>query len=391
MRIAPLVVAAVLTPAAAASAQLAGGLSVGSGFGQLGGGAWMRESRIDPVLQLSSPFAALRIDGTVAERIGAITMDRATLAGLAATPAMGPFRLSIEGAYRRDVIVDRFAVAEVAPALSLKRAYVGTWFGSIHRQRAEPMLQAGIWGGIGAAVLSLSSQTRSNTTVSIQPMVITDSSRTPTGWAYTQHAVSDTSRSGSAYSWSLMQARLDWSYRRLALNASVEISTQARRRDSTSSRHSGWVNAAVMLNQRLSLIGAAGTRPASRAAGATTGARFASLGVRFSPAMLLRDPLPAPVRPAASAFTIRQVDPGVYKLVFRVASARTVELSGDFNRWNPVAMTQSAPDVWEATVPLPSGTHRLNVRVNGDGWTAPPGLPAVDDEFNGRVGILVIR
>ena len=391
MRIAPLIVAAMLTPAAAAPAQLAGGLSVGSGFGQLGGGAWMRESRLDPALQVASPFVALRFDGTVAERIGEISVDRATLAGLAATPALGPFRLSIEGSYRRDVLVDRFAAGEVAPALSMKGARVGTWFGSIHRQRAEPMLQAGVWGGIGAAVLSLSGETRSNATLSIQPIVMTDSSRTPTGWAYTQHTVPDTSRSGAAYRWSRMEARLDWSYRRLALNALVAITAPDRRHDSTSSRRSGRINAAVMLNHRLSLIGTAGTLPASREAGAAAGARFASLGVRFSPAMLLRDPLPAHVRPAASAFTITQVHPGVYKLVFRVPSARTVELSGDFNRWSAVAMTQSAPDVWEATLPLPSGTYRLNVRVNGDDWTAPPGLPAVNDEFNGRVGILVIR
>jgi hypothetical protein len=37
------------------------------------------------------------------------------------------------------------------------------------------------------------------------------------------------------------------------------------------------------------------------------------------------------------------------------------------------------------------GTHRVNVRVNGDAWTAPPGMPAVNDEFNGRVGIIVVR
>jgi hypothetical protein len=37
------------------------------------------------------------------------------------------------------------------------------------------------------------------------------------------------------------------------------------------------------------------------------------------------------------------------------------------------------------------GTHRVNVRVNGDTWTAPPGMPTVDDEFNGRVGIIVVR
>jgi hypothetical protein len=130
--------------------------------------------------------------------------------------------------------------------------------------------------------------------------------------------------------------------------------------------------------------------PGSPTRGARS-SRFATLGVRFSPAILLRDPLPAAVRPSARALSVTPIEPGSYKLVLRVPSARTVELSGDFNRWTPVAMTQTAPDVWEATLALSPGAHRLNLRIDGDGWTAPPGLPAVNDEFNGRVGILVIR
>jgi len=29
--------------------------------------------------------------------------------------------------------------------------------------------------------------------------------------------------------------------------------------------------------------------------------------------------------------------------------------------------------------------------VNGDRWVAPPGLPTTDDDFNGTVGLVVIR
>ena len=42
-------------------------------------------------------------------------------------------------------------------------------------------------------------------------------------------------------------------------------------------------------------------------------------------------------------------------------------------------------------MPLQPGTHRMNIRIDGDSWTAPPGLPTVNDEFSGRVGILVVR
>jgi hypothetical protein len=33
----------------------------------------------------------------------------------------------------------------------------------------------------------------------------------------------------------------------------------------------------------------------------------------------------------------------------------------------------------------------MNVRVDGGGWLAPPGLTTVVDEFGGVVGILVIE
>jgi hypothetical protein len=37
-----------------------------------------------------------------------------------------------------------------------------------------------------------------------------------------------------------------------------------------------------------------------------------------------------------------------------------------------------------------AGTYRLNVRVDGGEWVAPPGLLDVEDEFGGRVGLLVL-
>jgi len=68
-----------------------------------------------------------------------------------------------------------------------------------------------------------------------------------------------------------------------------------------------------------------------------------------------------------------------------------VELSGDFNGWKAVALHESQPGLWETTLTLAPGTHRLNMRVNGDRWVAPPGLATTDDDFNGTVGLLVVN
>jgi hypothetical protein len=215
-----------------------------------------------------------------------------------------------------------------------------------------------------------------------------------TGWDHFERTITDTSSRYSLFSASQLNARLDWSRGRMALNASLSTSRPTwDRRDSAETRTGalmwGSVNASFTLNNRLALVAGAGTLPeTSKHPG---GSRFVTLGLRVSPAALLREPLPASVRPQASSFAIEPIEPGLYRFVLRVPGARTVELSGDFNQWTATAMTQGAPDVWEVAMPLNGGTHRVNVRINGDRWSAPPGLPTVRDEFNGTVGILVIR
>jgi hypothetical protein len=39
---------------------------------------------------------------------------------------------------------------------------------------------------------------------------------------------------------------------------------------------------------------------------------------------------------------------------------------------------------------LPTGTHRVAVRVNGGAWRAPRGLAAVADDFGGQAGVVVV-
>jgi hypothetical protein len=41
-------------------------------------------------------------------------------------------------------------------------------------------------------------------------------------------------------------------------------------------------------------------------------------------------------------------------------------------------------------VPVTSGVHQVNVRIDGGEWIVPAGLTAVRDEFGGSVGILLV-
>jgi hypothetical protein len=72
-----------------------------------------------------------------------------------------------------------------------------------------------------------------------------------------------------------------------------------------------------------------------------------------------------------------------------VVDARSVEIMGDFTNWEPRPMTRNGA-AFESTMRVTSGTHRLMVRIDGGDWRPPANTPAVDDDFGGRVGLLVV-
>jgi 1,4-alpha-glucan branching enzyme len=71
-------------------------------------------------------------------------------------------------------------------------------------------------------------------------------------------------------------------------------------------------------------------------------------------------------------------------------SAQTVEVSGDFTGWSPVALSRQSGDWWSVSVPMIKGDHQIAMRVNCGEWVAPPGLVPLKDEFGGISGLLVI-
>jgi hypothetical protein len=202
--------------------------------------------------------------------------------------------------------------------------------------------------------------------------------------------IGDSGAPSRAWLWSDLQARLGWTTKRISLDGRLGMQPRV----STAPR-SLWARAAaaIVLTPRVALVASGGVQPSSVWLG-TPSARFLSVGLRVAPASLLRPAPPPFVRPTASSFVIRRQDAdsasSAFLVVVRVPDARAVELSGDFNGWKPVALRESEPGVWETTLTLVPGTHRLNMRVNGDRWMAPPGLPTTDDDFNGTVGSIVV-
>jgi len=158
---------------------------------------------------------------------------------------------------------------------------------------------------------------------------------------------------------------------------------------------SWWARAGadVRLTARTSLS-LAGGRVAGVPELGSTDAPFLRLAVRFTPPG--RAPavaLPAGVAPSAEApeaFTVHSAG-ALRTLDVRVSGATRVEMKGDFTGWQPVELAPG-PEAgsWRATLRIAPGTYRLNLRVDGGEWRAPPGLLDVEDEFGGRVGLLVV-
>jgi hypothetical protein len=149
-------------------------------------------------------------------------------------------------------------------------------------------------------------------------------------------------------------------------------------------------SATIALGRRMALNLGAG-RMAQPGPVVRTMGTYARIGIRFTPAALLRPDDRPEITPAAAAFLVDRVRDGEYLIRIRVPHARTVELSGDFNAWQPVRLTRDRDDSWIASLSIAPGTYRMNIRVDGERWTPPPGAAAVDDEFNGKVGLVVIR
>jgi hypothetical protein len=152
-----------------------------------------------------------------------------------------------------------------------------------------------------------------------------------------------------------------------------------------------WLNGLVTLriNRMLSVVGCAGAQPSDPARG-TPGAAFTSLALQVgfqASSVAQSSPGAGPPRATTVGTEVRG---GRRVITVLLPGASAVELMGDFTGWMPVAMSLAAPGVWRARVRLSQGSHRANVKSDGDPWIPAPGLPVAADDFGGTVGILVV-
>ena len=186
-----------------------------------------------------------------------------------------------------------------------------------------------------------------------------------------------------------------WEHDRLQLTASAG----ARRGDYTIGvRRWGDVSATMWLSRRLALVFGHGAYPVDLSQLAP-GGEYTALSLRIAtrpPALRdalarsVRYPTPPGVRPVVSTFDVKRNRDGTVRIRVRAPGAGSVELVGDFSDWDPLSLERTIGDTWQIVLPLASGTHRINIRVDGGEWGVPPGVGTAQDEFGGVVGLMLI-
>ena len=160
-----------------------------------------------------------------------------------------------------------------------------------------------------------------------------------------------------------------------------------------------WGSASITgwIASRLAIVGSAGTYPVDLTQG-FPGGRFASVSLRLgtrrnTPEMTRSLPdTDTPRRIARSAaFVTKPAPEGKHEIRIHAPGATTVEVMGDFTSWETVRMSDAGSDWWTIALPITTGIHEINVRLNKGPWTTPPGLMGKRDESGGSVGVFVIR
>jgi hypothetical protein len=164
-----------------------------------------------------------------------------------------------------------------------------------------------------------------------------------------------------------------------------------------------WGNVSVTgwIASRIAIVASAGTYPVDLTQG-FPGGRFASLSLRLGTRR--NPPRAEPIgdlvssggassrgRSGMTSFETRVASGGVREIRILASGVSSVELMGDFTNWKPISLRDAGSGWWIAALPIKTGIHEMNVRVNGGEWVVPPGLPQKRDEFGSSVGVLVIQ
>jgi hypothetical protein len=334
-----------------------------------------------PAFAFSTASTSLNADGTFAQGGGGVWSLQGRFSGSAFTPALGSVRAELAGNAGGSAHEDGTRTGELLARARLHLmestwgAWAGggggrTWDGDVWRDMFVG--DAGIWLRASASTIVLSAA----------PAVVDDTIR------YTDAELS---------------AR--WTSSRVELSG-VAGARAGSGLPTVAGSKRAWasVSATLWLRDRLALVAGGGSYPVDFTQG-YPGGRFIQAGIRMAiggrartanaSAALSSDAHRSATHGragAASRIASFGIEPGTgsdVTLRLSAPDARSVEVSGDFTNWEAIPLARDSRGEWTVTLPITSGTHQVNVRLDGSAWVVPPGLMTISDE-SGTSGLLVI-
>ena len=162
----------------------------------------------------------------------------------------------------------------------------------------------------------------------------------------------------------------------------------------------GETSAALSLGERMAIVLSGGRYPTDPISGSIA-ARYLTVAIRIqtvSPRHTMSRGSMAPRgsgadgtdAPTAARLEVQVDRSRPVRLVVHVADATRVEVAGDFTDWQPLALNRTGGDLWEVVLPITSGVHRIDIRIDGAAWMVPAGTTRAPDDYGGDVGIFVV-
>ena len=394
-----LIVAALAATSADARAQsLSSSLDVGIASGNALAGPSPSALLLQPAIRWDRPRASLDAQASWLASPAARMDGDAFVSGRYYSQAFHNLRFDLGAAAQRTAGPD---VTESSNSIlgdanvSLEFGAGGVWLSGGRRMSASQTLPthvqtfgAGTWRRVGRAIFTASVTTNSGGRNGSGGLLSAGNPNNPgTGGDTLGNGVDTIPRGGGsvARQYADLESTVYWSRGALALDGllGTRLSTTYGQRSTWGRAQASWA-----LGQQFALVAAGGTRAPEPAIG-RMGGTFVSLGVRLASAPWISHVLHPGARSSASTFGVRAE--GQSRVIYvHAPAARTIELMADFTDWQPVEMRHASNDEWELAMPIAPGSHRVNIRVDGGEWKAPPGAGTVQDEFNGVVGLVVV-
>ena len=186
--------------------------------------------------------------------------------------------------------------------------------------------------------------------------------------------------------WQTAQASLRWAHGRFSVDGVGGLSLG----EGVSARRWAQARMGIQISRHVGMLAAWGERPAAALAFEGNAPPRTMLGVElalWAPRGVTAHPGGAP---AATVWRTKSAGPGLLLVRVHARDAHAVEVTGDITDWAPVALQRGAGGWWAVLLRAPVGVHRVQLRVDGGAWLAPPGLPRAADSESGPAGVLLV-